>query len=94
MFLVFYAIFMGALPDLDVFLNPLNKIYKSEAFSHKGGSHSFTAALLVSFLFGFSISIIFKLSLILYWIIGLLFYSLHIILDTLASSRVPIFYPF
>ncbi|TFF89016.1 MAG: metal-dependent hydrolase [Promethearchaeota archaeon] len=93
-FLILFAIFMAILPDFDAFLGSLYKKYKSELFLHKGASHSLPFAFLISFFISCFLSLFFQISFISFWITGFLFYSLHILLDLLASSRVPLFYPF
>jgi membrane-bound metal-dependent hydrolase YbcI (DUF457 family) len=84
---------MAALPDFDVFLIPLQKIHKSFYFSHRGGSHSFVTSAIISLIASGIIYFVFNDSFILSWLIGFLFYSLHITLDFLTSFKTPIFFP-
>lgn len=91
---IIFAGIMAILPDFDVFLEPIKNIRKSKLLSHKGISHSFFGAFIISALGGGIFSIIVGGSYILSWIIGFLFYSLHVILDFLAASKIPLFYPF
>lgn len=85
---------MAFIPDFDVFLGFFRSIRRSKLLSHKGVSHSFFAALIVSAPVALIFSLITGASFFLVWLIAFLFYSLHVILDGLAASKIPLFYPF
>lgn len=88
-----YAGIMAALPDFDVFLMPLQRIHRSFYFSHRGGSHSLVTSAIVSLIPSGILYIVFNDSFILSWLIGFLFYSLHLTLDFLTSFKTPILFP-
>jgi membrane-bound metal-dependent hydrolase YbcI (DUF457 family) len=91
--IVFYACIMAILPDFDIVLEPLKKIFKSNLLAHKGISHSFFYSALISALLGWIFSLITNQLFLTVWLIGFLFYDLHIFLDFLAASKIPLFYP-
>jgi len=45
---LFIAIFFSVLPDLDIFLMPLKRIFNSNYFEHRGGSHSYIIGIIVA----------------------------------------------
>ncbi|MBD3340522.1 MAG: hypothetical protein GF353_15545 [Candidatus Lokiarchaeota archaeon] len=90
---ILLAMFMAILPDLDVFLEFSKKIRSSLMLSHKGMSHSIFTGLALSAIVGFFLSTLWSESLFLVWITGFLFYSLHLFLDYLGASKIPLFYP-
>ena len=92
-FLIYVSI-MAVLPDFDIFLEFFRSTHKSKLLSHKGISHSYFAALIISAISGLIFSLITGEIFILAWIVGFLFYSLHVTLDALAASKIPLFYPF
>jgi len=49
---LFIAIFFSVLPDLDIFLMPLKRIFNSNYFEHRGGSHSYIIGIIVASIFG------------------------------------------
>lgn len=85
---------MAVLADFDIFLYPLKRIKNTPLLSHKGISHSYFFAFLVSGLTGVIFSFITNEPFLLAWIVGFLFYSLHLSLDALCASKIPLFYPF
>ncbi len=85
---------MSVFPDLDVFLEPLQKIRKMYFLSHKAGSHSYVVGLLLTGLISLIISIVNSVAFFEIWIASFVGYSIHISLDFLVASKVPIFYPF
>ena len=85
---------MAFIPDFDVFLGFFRRVRRSKLLSHKGISHSFFAALIVSAPVALFFSLITGASFFLVWLIAFFFYSLHVILDGLAASKIPLFYPF
>lgn len=91
---VIFAGVMAFLPDFDIFLEFFRSARKSKLLTHKGISHSFFSAFIISAISGLIFSLITGLSFFLAWLIGFLFYSLHVILDGLAASKIPLFYPF
>jgi inner membrane protein len=91
---IILAIVMAFIPDFDVFLGFFRSVRRSKLLSHKGVSHSFFAALIVSAPVALIFSLITGASFLIVWLIAFLFYSLHVILDGLAASKIPLFYPF
>ena len=91
--IVLYAGVMSVLADFDIILQPLQLIKKSNLLAHKGISHSFFYAGIVTAITGGIFSIITGEQFSLAWLIGFLFYSIHNILDFLTASKIPIFYP-
>ncbi|MFX1256871.1 MAG: metal-dependent hydrolase [Promethearchaeota archaeon] len=91
---VIYASIMAFLPDFDAFLELFQSFRKSKLLSHKGVSHSYLAAFFVSMISGSIFFLLTGESFVLAWMIGFLFYSIHISLDALTASKIPLFYPF
>ncbi len=89
----FIAVFFSILPDLDVFLAPLKRLIKSNYLEHRGGSHSYIIGIIISFLLGLLFSNLTHQSFFLVWIVGALFYGLHISMDLLTTTDVPYLYP-
>ncbi|MFX0025713.1 MAG: metal-dependent hydrolase [Candidatus Hermodarchaeota archaeon] len=92
--IVIYAAIMSVIADFDIFIEPLRLIKKSNFLSHKGLSHSYFTALLFSFFTAILFTFITNENFLIAWIIGFLFFSLHISLDLITASKIPIFYPF
>jgi len=91
--IVLYAGVMSVLADFDIILEPLQLIKKSNLLAHKGISHSFFYAAIITAITGSIFSIITGEQFFLAWLIGFLFYSIHNILDFLTASKIPILYP-
>lgn len=89
----FFALLFAILPDFDLFLTPLKKIFNSDYFEHRGGSHSYIIGVGVSLVGSIIFSILFSKSFLLAWLIGSLFYGLHLCMDLLTTTLIPIFYP-
>ena len=89
----FYASLMSMLPDFDIFLHPISKKKESYFLSHRGGSHSYIMSLFISVITSGIFTLITGKSFILAYIIGCIFYSLHVTFDLLTTSKIPIFYP-
>ena len=87
------AIFFSVLPDLDIFLMPLKRIFKSNYFEHRGGSHSYVIGIIVASIIGGTFSIIRQVPFFIVWIIGSLFYGLHVSMDLLTTTRIPYLFP-
>ncbi len=87
------AIIFAILPDFDILLTPLRKIVKSDYLEHRGGSHSFIIGALVALFGSVIFSIVFAKSFLLAWLIGSLFYALHLSMDLLTTTLIPIIYP-
>jgi len=85
---------MAIIADFDILLAPLRLIIKSNFLSHKGLSHSYFTALTFSFFTAIIFTIITNEQFIIAWLVGFLFYSIHISLDLVTASKIPIFYPF
>lgn len=84
---------MTFLPDFDVFLEPLRRLKKSYFLSHKAGSHSYIIGLLFTGIISFLVSIMGNFLFIEVWLAAFIGYSIHVSLDFLTASKVPIFYP-
>ncbi|MBY8989192.1 MAG: metal-dependent hydrolase [Candidatus Lokiarchaeota archaeon] len=84
---------MTFLPDFDVFLEPLRRLKKSYFLSHKAASHSYIIGLLFTGIISFLVSIIGNFSFLEVWLAAFIGYSIHVTLDFLTASKVPIFYP-
>ncbi|MFW9783248.1 MAG: metal-dependent hydrolase [Candidatus Heimdallarchaeota archaeon] len=92
--IVLYAIIMAIIADFDIVLEPLQLIKKSNFLSHKGLSHSYFTAIIFSFFTASIFTLITNENFVIVWVVGFLFYSLHISLDLMTASKIPIFYPF
>ena len=88
---ILIAMLCAALPDLDIFLAPLRK--RSVYFEHRGGSHSFIMGIIVSFILGLIFSPLLQLPFFSVWIVGALFYGLHVAMDLLTTTKIPYLYP-
>ncbi|MFW9929012.1 MAG: metal-dependent hydrolase, partial [Candidatus Thorarchaeota archaeon] len=88
-----YAMFFAILPDLDVFLFPLKRFFKSNYLEHRSGSHSYVIGIIISAIIGIIISTITNQSFFDLWIIGSIFYGIHISQDLLTTTKIPCFYP-
>ena len=42
-----YAMFFAILPDLDIFIAPLKRVFKSNYLEHRSGSHSYLIGILI-----------------------------------------------
>jgi len=87
------AVFFSILPDLDVFLMPLKKILHSKYFEHRGGSHSYIIGIIVAGIFSGLFFIFRQRPFFIVWIIGSLFYGLHVSMDLLTTTRIPYLFP-
>ncbi|MDX1798943.1 MAG: metal-dependent hydrolase [Candidatus Lokiarchaeia archaeon] len=87
------AIFFAVLPDLDIFLIPLRRIFKSKYLDHRGGSHSYVMGIMISAFLSIFYSIFRSKSFFIIWIIGVVFYGLHVSMDLLTTTKIPYLYP-
>ena len=87
------AVFFSVLPDLDIFLMPLKRVFKSNYFEHRGGSHSYIIGIIITSIIGGIYSILRQESFFIVWIIGSLFYGLHVSMDLLTTTRIPYLFP-
>jgi membrane-bound metal-dependent hydrolase YbcI (DUF457 family) len=87
------AIFFAILPDLDIFIAPLRRFFKSNYLEHRSGSHSYVIGVILTGIIGAIYSIITQRSFIIVWIIGIVFYGIHVSLDLLTTTKIPCFYP-
>ncbi|MFW9829455.1 MAG: metal-dependent hydrolase [Candidatus Thorarchaeota archaeon] len=87
------AIIFSILPDLDIFLTPLKKIIKSNYLEHRGGSHSYIIGIIISSIGGILYSLITQQAFFIAWIISMVFYSLHVSMDLLTTTKIPYLYP-
>lgn len=90
---IFLAIFMSVLPDLDIFITPLKRIIKSKYLEHRGGSHSYVIGIIISAIVSVIYSILTQRSFLIAWIIGMVFYGLHVSMDLLTTTKIPYLYP-
>ncbi|NHJ22184.1 MAG: metal-dependent hydrolase [Candidatus Lokiarchaeota archaeon] len=91
---VVYAGLMAILPDFDVLLSPLVKITRSNLFSHKAISHTLLSGVLISLVTSIPFSVITGESFFTAWLIGAIYYDIHVFLDFLMASKVMLFFPF
>jgi len=89
----FLAAIFSILPDLDVFVMPLKRVFHSNYFEHRSGSHSYIIGIIISALIGGIYSLIMNQSFIIVWIIASIFYGLHVSMDLLTTTEIPFFYP-
>ncbi len=89
----FLATFFSILPDLDVFITPLKRVFKSNYLEHRGGSHSYIVGIIVSALISLIYSSLRSRSFFIVWLIGSLFYGLHISMDLLTTTKIPYLFP-
>ena len=87
------AIFISILPDLDIFIQPLKRVFKSNYLEHRAGSHSYVVGVIISAIISGIYSLIMDQSFLIVWIIGSLFYGLHVSMDLLTTTKIPCFYP-
>ena len=90
---IHYAVFFAVLPDLDIFLAPLKRIFKSNYLEHRSASHSYITGIFVSTFLSSIFSLIIERPFYIFWLIGIGFYGLHVSLDLLTTTRIPCFYP-
>lgn len=92
--LYFFAGTLAIFADFDMFyLKPLEWVTKDPIVQHKGLSHSIFFSLGISAVLAGIFAVFRGYPFLFVWLIGFLFYNLHILLDALAASKVPIFYP-
>lgn len=87
------AIFFAVLPDLDIFLIPLRRIFKSKYLDHRGGSHSYVIGILISAVLSIFYSVFRSKSFFITWMVGATFYGLHVSMDLLTTTKIPYLYP-
>ena len=90
---LFIALFFSVLPDLDIFLMPLKRIFKSNYFEHRGGSHSYIIGIIAASIFGGLLFVLRQRPFFIIWIVGSLFYGLHVSMDLLTTTRIPYLFP-
>lgn len=90
---LYFAGFMAIFPDFDLLLYPLEKKSKNYYLSHRGGSHSFIVGIIIAAIAALIMTAFLGASFMTAWIIGSLFYGLHISLDLLTTSKIPLIYP-
>ena len=84
---------MAILPDLDISLIPLYRKTKNYYLSHRAGSHSYFIGFIVSIFIALIFTSVYEGIFWWYLLVGFLFYSLHVSLDLITTSKTPIFYP-
>ena len=87
------AMFFAILPDLDIFIMPLKKIFKSNYLEHRGGSHSYIIGVIISFIASVIISVLTPRPFLFSWFIGIFFYGVHVSMDLLTTTKIPYLYP-
>jgi membrane-bound metal-dependent hydrolase YbcI (DUF457 family) len=87
------AIFFSILPDLDILITPLKRIFKSNYLDHRGGSHSYIIGIMISMIGGIIYSLLTQQSVFMAWVIAIIFYSLHVSMDLLTTTKIPYLYP-
>jgi membrane-bound metal-dependent hydrolase YbcI (DUF457 family) len=87
------ALFFAILPDLDIFIAPLRRMFKSNYLQHRSGSHSYIIGIIIAGIIGVIYSIFTEKSFIIVWIFGSIFYGIHVSLDLLTTTKIPCFYP-
>ncbi|MFX0177979.1 MAG: metal-dependent hydrolase, partial [Candidatus Hodarchaeota archaeon] len=92
--IVLFGGIMAVIADFDIFLEPFKKFRTSNLLSHKGISHSFFSGLLISLPFALIFTFITNHSFLIVWMIGFVFYGLHVILDFMGASKIPLLFPF
>jgi len=90
---LYFALIFTVLPDFDIIIAPLKKILKWDYLEHRGGSHSFIIGIILSLIGSYIFSSITLQSFYFTYFLGISFYSLHIFLDLLNTTKIPIFYP-
>ena len=90
---IIIAIFFSFLPDLDIFLFPLKRIFKSNYLEHRGGSHSYIIGIIMSAILSIFFCIFRSKSFFMAWIIGSTFYGLHVSMDLLTTTKIPYLFP-
>ena len=87
------AMFFAILPDLDIFVMPFKRIFKSNYLEHRSGSHSYVIGVILAGIIGAIYSILTQKSFFIVWIIGIIFYGIHVSLDLLTTTKIPCLYP-
>ncbi|MHA2036158.1 MAG: metal-dependent hydrolase [Promethearchaeota archaeon] len=87
------ATFFAILPDLDVFIFPLKRIFKSNYLEHRSGSHSYIIGIIITGIISTIYSILRNKPFFTVWIIGMIFYAIHVSLDLLTTTKIPFLYP-
>ncbi|MFX1479742.1 MAG: metal-dependent hydrolase [Promethearchaeota archaeon] len=92
-----YIVFIGIMaifPDLDIFVEPLKRIWHTYYILHRGASHSYFAGIFISAIAAAIFSFFTGNFFFEAWLIGYLAFSLHISLDFYTTSKVPALFPF
>ncbi|MHA2125609.1 MAG: metal-dependent hydrolase [Promethearchaeota archaeon] len=89
----FLALFFAILPDLDIFITPFKRIFKSNYFEHRSGSHSYVIGIILAGIISGINSILTQKSFIFSWLVGIFFYGIHVSLDLLTTTKIPCLYP-
>jgi len=90
---LYFALIFTVLPDFDIIIAPLKKILKWDYLEHRGGSHSFIIGIILSLIGSYIFTLITQQSFYLTFFLGISFLNLHIFLDLLNTTEIPIFYP-
>jgi membrane-bound metal-dependent hydrolase YbcI (DUF457 family) len=87
------AILFSFLPDLDIFFTPLKRRFKSNYLEHRAGSHSYVIGIIIAAIISVVYSILTHKSFLIAFIIGTVFYGLHVTLDLLTTTKIPYLFP-
>ncbi|MHA1933144.1 MAG: metal-dependent hydrolase [Promethearchaeota archaeon] len=87
------AMFFAILPDLDIFIFPLKRIFKSNYLDHRSGSHSYIIGVIITGFISSIYSILTQKPFFIVWVIGIIFYGIHVSLDLLTTTKIPCLYP-
>ena len=90
---IFLASLFSVLPDLDVFIMPLRRFFKSNYLDHRAGSHSYIIGIIISAVIGGIYSGIMRKPFLIAWVIGMSFYGLHVSMDLLTTTKIPYLFP-
>jgi membrane-bound metal-dependent hydrolase YbcI (DUF457 family) len=92
--LLYLAAIFAIMPDFDTFITrPLQRWFKSKYLEHRGGSHSYVVGIIVSFLVNLVYAPVSGNNFWLGWLIGSLFYGLHVSMDLLTTTKIPFLFP-
>ena len=92
--LLFIAAIFACLPDCDsLIVRPFQRWFSSPYLEHRGGSHSFFIGIGVSGIINLILIPFTSESFLIRWAIGSIFYGLHLALDLLTTTKIPVLYP-
>ena len=89
----FIALTFSVLPDIDIFFFPLKRMFKSNYLHHRGATHSYIVGIIISAILSIFFYFFGNKSFLMSWVIGSAFYGLHISMDLLTTTKMPLLYP-